>query len=66
MALIFSLSFSEENVNFFREIGGVVFVYNLSKSSAHAEVRETSLFILGTLAEANGVCVLVVYFKQVL
>ena len=53
-------------MNFFREIGGVVFVYNLSKSSAHAEVRETSLFILGTLAEANGVCVLVVYFKQVL
>ncbi|XP_064808867.1 telomere repeats-binding bouquet formation protein 1 [Oncorhynchus masou masou] len=46
----------EENVNFFREIGGVVFVYNLSKSSAHAEVRETSLFILGTLAEANVYC----------
>lgn len=53
-------------MDFFREIGGVVFVYNLSKSSAHAEVRETALFILGTLAEANGVCVLVVYFKQVL
>ncbi|XP_042179117.1 telomere repeats-binding bouquet formation protein 1 isoform X3 [Oncorhynchus tshawytscha] len=46
----------EENVNIFREIGGVVFVYNLSKSSAHAEVRETSLFILGTLAEANVYC----------
>ncbi|XP_038856325.1 telomere repeats-binding bouquet formation protein 1 [Salvelinus namaycush] len=46
----------EENVNFFREIGGVVFVYNLSKSSAHAEVRETALFILGMLAEANVYC----------
>eukprot|EP00063_Salmo_salar_P029176 XP_014004011.1 PREDICTED: telomere repeats-binding bouquet formation protein 1-like isoform X1 [Salmo salar] len=46
----------EENVDFFREIGGVVFVYNLSKSSAHAEVRETALFILGTLAEANVYC----------
>uniref|UniRef100_A0A674BFK8 Telomere repeat binding bouquet formation protein 1 n=1 Tax=Salmo trutta TaxID=8032 RepID=A0A674BFK8_SALTR len=46
----------EENVDFFREIGGVVFVYNLSKSSSHAEVRETALFILGTLAEANVYC----------
>uniref|UniRef100_A0A4W5JAD1 Telomere repeat binding bouquet formation protein 1 n=1 Tax=Hucho hucho TaxID=62062 RepID=A0A4W5JAD1_9TELE len=46
----------EENVDYFREMGGVVFVYNLSKSSAHAEVRETALFILGTLAEANVYC----------
>ncbi|XP_045079387.1 telomere repeats-binding bouquet formation protein 1 isoform X1 [Coregonus clupeaformis] len=46
----------EENVDFFREMGGVVFVYNLSKSSAHSEVRETALFILGTLAEANVCC----------
>lgn len=38
-----------------REIGGVAFVYNLFKSSVvHADVKETALFTLGTLAEANG------------
>lgn len=57
MSLIFSVS--EENVDFFREMGGVVFVHNLSKSSAHSEVRETAQFTLGMLAEANGVCVYV-------
>ncbi|XP_041693447.2 uncharacterized protein LOC121531939 isoform X1 [Coregonus clupeaformis] len=46
----------EENVDFFREMGGVVFVRNLSKSSAHSEVRETAQFTLGTLAEANVYC----------
>ncbi|XP_071183851.1 telomere repeats-binding bouquet formation protein 1-like [Salvelinus alpinus] len=46
----------EENVDFFREMGGVVFVHNLSKSSAHSEVRETAQFTLGTLAEANVYC----------
>uniref|UniRef100_A0A674CJJ3 Telomere repeats-binding bouquet formation protein 1-like n=1 Tax=Salmo trutta TaxID=8032 RepID=A0A674CJJ3_SALTR len=54
MSLI--LSVSEENVDFFREMGGVVFVHNLSKSSAHSEVRETAQFTLGTLAEANVYC----------
>ncbi|XP_064785102.1 uncharacterized protein LOC135508819 [Oncorhynchus masou masou] len=47
---------NEENVDFFREMGGVVFVYNLSKSSAHSEVRETAQFTLGMLAEANVYC----------
>lgn len=45
-----------------REMGGVAFVYNLSKSSiVHSDVKETALFTLGTLAEANGrhVCVMV-------
>lgn len=38
-----------------REIGGVAFVYNLSKSSiVHSDVKETALFTLTTLAEANG------------
>ncbi|XP_013980334.2 uncharacterized protein isoform X1 [Salmo salar] len=46
----------EENVDFFREMGGVVFVHNLSKSSAHSEVRETAQFTLGMLAEANVYC----------
>uniref|UniRef100_A0A3P8YWG8 Telomere repeat binding bouquet formation protein 1 n=1 Tax=Esox lucius TaxID=8010 RepID=A0A3P8YWG8_ESOLU len=46
----------EENVDSFREMGGVVFVYNLSKSSCHSEVRETALFTLGMLAEVNVYC----------
>lgn len=38
-----------------REMGGVAFVYNLSKSSiVHSDVKRTALFTLGTLAEANG------------
>lgn len=38
-----------------REMGGVTFVYNLSKSSfVHPDVKETAVFTLGTLAEANG------------
>lgn len=38
-----------------REMGGVAFIYNLSKSSiVHSDVKETALFTLGTLAEANG------------
>uniref|UniRef100_A0A3P8SYE8 Telomere repeat binding bouquet formation protein 1 n=1 Tax=Amphiprion percula TaxID=161767 RepID=A0A3P8SYE8_AMPPE len=39
------------------QLGGVVFVHNLSKSSVvHSEVKETALFTLGTLAEANVYC----------
>lgn len=44
-----------------REMGGVAFVYNLSKSSiVNSGVKETALFTLGTLAEANGrhVCII--------
>uniref|UniRef100_A0A3P8R875 Telomere repeat binding bouquet formation protein 1 n=1 Tax=Astatotilapia calliptera TaxID=8154 RepID=A0A3P8R875_ASTCA len=38
-------------------MGGVAFVYNLSKSSiVHPDVKETALFTLGTLAEANVYC----------
>ena len=40
-------------------MGGVLFVYNLSKSSQHLEVMEAALFTLGGLAENNGVCVCV-------
>uniref|UniRef100_A0A3P8V1F3 Telomere repeat binding bouquet formation protein 1 n=1 Tax=Cynoglossus semilaevis TaxID=244447 RepID=A0A3P8V1F3_CYNSE len=47
----------EDNVDLLREIGGVAFVYNLFKSSVvHADVKETALFTLGTLAEANVFC----------
>ncbi|KAM4734924.1 telomere repeats-binding bouquet formation protein 1 isoform 2-T2 [Anableps anableps] len=45
----------EDNVDLLRELGGVAFLYNLSKSSiVHSDVKETSLFTLGTLAEANA------------
>ncbi|XP_042267353.1 telomere repeats-binding bouquet formation protein 1 isoform X1 [Thunnus maccoyii] len=47
----------EDNADLLREMGGVAFVYNLSKSSiVHSDVKETALFTLGTLAEANVYC----------
>ncbi|XP_037621961.1 telomere repeats-binding bouquet formation protein 1 [Sebastes umbrosus] len=47
----------EDNVDLLREMGGVTFVYNLSKSSiVRSDVKETALFTLGTLAEANVYC----------
>lgn len=42
-------------VEFFREIGGISFIYNLSKSSAFSQVKETALFTLASLAELHGV-----------
>ncbi|XP_053175900.1 telomere repeats-binding bouquet formation protein 1 [Scomber japonicus] len=47
----------EENADLLREMGGVTFVYNLSKSNiVHSDVKESALFTLGTLAEANVFC----------
>ncbi|CAJ1056870.1 telomere repeats-binding bouquet formation protein 1 isoform X1 [Xyrichtys novacula] len=47
----------EENVDFLRQMGGVSFMYNLSKSSiVHPNVKEAALFTLSTLAEANVYC----------
>ncbi|XP_054475755.1 telomere repeats-binding bouquet formation protein 1 [Anoplopoma fimbria] len=47
----------EDNVDLLREMGGVSFVYNLSKSAiVRSDVKETALFTLGTLAEANVYC----------
>ncbi|XP_061898517.1 telomere repeats-binding bouquet formation protein 1 isoform X1 [Entelurus aequoreus] len=47
----------EDNVDLLREIGGVAFLYNLSKSGVvHPDVKVTTLFALGTLAEANVLC----------
>lgn len=46
---------TEDHVDLFREMGGVTFLCSLSKSSiVHPDVKETALFTLGTLAEANG------------
>ncbi|XP_077424805.1 telomere repeats-binding bouquet formation protein 1 isoform X2 [Vanacampus margaritifer] len=47
----------EHNVDLLREMGGVMFVYNLFKSNVvHSKVKQTALFTLGTLAEANVYC----------
>ncbi|KAK5867525.1 hypothetical protein PBY51_012003 [Eleginops maclovinus] len=47
----------EDNVDLLRDMGGVAFVYNLSKSSiVRSDVKETALFTVGTLAEANVYC----------
>ncbi|XP_076590122.1 telomere repeats-binding bouquet formation protein 1 [Chaetodon auriga] len=47
----------EDTVDMLREMGGVAFLYNLSKSSiVHSDVKETALFTLGSLAEANVYC----------
>ncbi|XP_037308329.2 telomere repeats-binding bouquet formation protein 1 isoform X1 [Pungitius pungitius] len=47
----------EDNVDLLREMGGVSFVYNLSKSRIiRSDVKETALFTLATLAEANVYC----------
>ncbi len=42
-------------MEFFREIGGISFIYNLSKSSTFSQVKETALFTLASLAELHGV-----------
>ncbi|XP_035011796.1 telomere repeats-binding bouquet formation protein 1 isoform X1 [Hippoglossus stenolepis] len=47
----------DDNVDLLREMGGVAFVYNLSKSTiVHSDVKETALFTIGTLAGANVFC----------
>uniref|UniRef100_A0A8C4SFS9 Telomere repeats-binding bouquet formation protein 1 n=1 Tax=Erpetoichthys calabaricus TaxID=27687 RepID=A0A8C4SFS9_ERPCA len=42
--------------NYFREIGGLLFVCNLALSSKHFGVKEASFFLLGALAESNVFC----------
>nr|XP_060644241.1 telomere repeats-binding bouquet formation protein 1 [Anolis sagrei ordinatus] len=39
--------------DYFREIGGFLFVQGLAKSSVHSMVKEAALFTLGGLAETN-------------
>ncbi|KAM7058746.1 telomere repeats-binding bouquet formation protein 1 isoform 8-T9 [Molossus nigricans] len=41
---------------YFREIGGLMFVKNLAKSSEHSMVKEAALYTLGTVAEKNVYC----------
>ncbi|GAB1293532.1 Telomere repeats-binding bouquet formation protein 1 [Apodemus speciosus] len=39
---------------FFREIGGLMFIMDLAKSSEHSMVKEAALYTLGSIAEENG------------
>ncbi|XP_050991692.1 telomere repeats-binding bouquet formation protein 1 isoform X2 [Labeo rohita] len=58
-ALLTIISICKQNaqyVEFFREIGGISFVYNLSKSSTFSQVKETALFTLASLAELHESC----------
>ncbi|KAG1935211.1 telomere repeats-binding bouquet formation protein [Pimephales promelas] len=46
----------DQYVEFFREIGGISFIYNLSKSTTFSQVKETALFTLASLAELQESC----------
>lgn len=39
---------------YFWEIGGLMFVKDLAKSSEHSIVKEAALYTLGAVAENNG------------
>ncbi|KAL1257094.1 hypothetical protein QQF64_012639 [Cirrhinus molitorella] len=58
-ALLTIISICKQNgqyVEFFKEIGGISFIYNLSKSSTFSQVKETTLFTLASLAELHESC----------
>ncbi|CAH7073722.1 Terb1 [Phodopus roborovskii] len=41
---------------YFREIGGLMFIKNLAKSSEHSMVKEAALYTLASIAEENVYC----------
>lgn len=43
-----------EASEYFREIGGLMFINDLAKSSVHCIVKEAALFTLGIIIESNG------------
>ncbi|XP_076988770.1 telomere repeats-binding bouquet formation protein 1 isoform X3 [Tamandua tetradactyla] len=58
-ALVTIHSICQQNSNasiYFREIGGLMFIKNLAKSSEHSMVKEASLYTLGAVAEQNVFC----------
>uniref|UniRef100_A0A8D2E405 Telomere repeat binding bouquet formation protein 1 n=1 Tax=Sciurus vulgaris TaxID=55149 RepID=A0A8D2E405_SCIVU len=58
-ALVTIHSICQQNSNagvYFREIGGLMFVKNLAKSSEHSMVKEAALYTLGAVAEKNVYC----------
>ncbi|XP_073439409.1 telomere repeats-binding bouquet formation protein 1 isoform X2 [Dendrobates tinctorius] len=42
--------------DYFRDIGGLIFLNNLAKSSAHSLLKEASLYTLAILTESNVYC----------
>ncbi|XP_013371568.1 PREDICTED: telomere repeats-binding bouquet formation protein 1 isoform X1 [Chinchilla lanigera] len=58
-ALVTIYSICQQNSDasvYFREIGGLMFVKNLAKSSEHSMLKEAALFTLGAVAEKNVYC----------
>ncbi|NXM03618.1 TERB1 protein, partial [Tyrannus savana] len=58
-ALITIYSICQQNSEaseYFREIGGLMFISDLAKSSAHCVVKEAALFTLGIIIESNVYC----------
>ncbi|CAK7318909.1 Telomere repeats-binding bouquet formation protein 1 [Vulpes lagopus] len=56
-ALVTIHSICQQNSNagvYFREIGGLMFIKNLAKSSEHSMVKEAALYTLGAVAEQSG------------
>ncbi|NXA76055.1 TERB1 protein, partial [Thryothorus ludovicianus] len=45
-----------EASEYFREIGGLMFINDLAKSSVHCIVKEAALFTLGNIIESNVYC----------
>ncbi|XP_060110317.1 telomere repeats-binding bouquet formation protein 1 [Heteronotia binoei] len=57
LVTIYSLCHQNSDASdYFREIGGLMFINNLVKSSVHSIVKESALFTLGGLAENNVFC----------
>ncbi|NWW96313.1 TERB1 protein, partial [Rhynochetos jubatus] len=58
-ALIAIYSICQQNSEaseYFREIGGLMFINDLAKSSVHCIVKEAALFTLGIIIESNVYC----------
>ncbi|NXI43092.1 TERB1 protein, partial [Galbula dea] len=58
-ALITIYSICQQNSEaseYFREIGGLIFINDLAKSSVHCIVKEVALFTLGIIMESNVYC----------
>ncbi|NXY89413.1 TERB1 protein, partial [Alcedo cyanopectus] len=58
-ALITIYSICQQNSEaseYFREIGGLMFINDLAKSSVHCIVKEAALFTLGNIIESNVYC----------
>ncbi|NXF45266.1 TERB1 protein, partial [Oceanites oceanicus] len=49
-------SVTGEASEYFREIGGLMFINDLAKSSVHCIVKEAALFTLGIIIESNVYC----------